>query len=168
MQLGMTIPLQKFLRRPAPPYGAPEELGFSWEIHRIIFGGLDTLVAVNAASRFCVAARGMTASDWLELTKTTADLIACGLREESIPYDKLGAYLKQAGEPVITKTHGRKPVAGLNRAVEALVNLDIPLVDDEKFQALHCHFANREVCKCAGYDKKGRPVDFMRELLEQF
>lgn len=161
MQLGMTIPLQKFLRRKAPPYGAPEDLALSWELHRIPLGGLDTLVMVNASSRFCAAARGMTASDWLDLPGMAVALIRQSFAAEGIPAAVTAAYLKCAGVPVITKTHGRRPVAGLNRVVEALVNVELPPSNAEKFQRAHSHFANREVCRCAGFKEKGRPVDFM-------
>lgn len=37
MQLGITIPLQKYLNLPKQSYGEPEYLFFCWEIHRILY-----------------------------------------------------------------------------------------------------------------------------------
>lgn len=37
MQLGITIPLQKYLNLPKKSYGEPEDLFFCWEIHRILY-----------------------------------------------------------------------------------------------------------------------------------
>lgn len=36
MQLGITIPLQKYLNLPKQSYGEPEDV-FCWEIHRILY-----------------------------------------------------------------------------------------------------------------------------------
>ena len=36
MQLGITIPLQKYLNLPKQSYGEPDDLVFCWEIHRIL------------------------------------------------------------------------------------------------------------------------------------
>jgi len=54
MELGHTIPLQKFLRIQPPPYGTDSRLFFCWELHRITLQSSDTLVAVNAGNRFAV------------------------------------------------------------------------------------------------------------------
>ena len=47
MELGHTIPLQKFLRIQPPPYGTDSRLFFCWELHRITLQSSDTLAAVN-------------------------------------------------------------------------------------------------------------------------
>ena len=52
MQLGITIPLQKYLNLPKQSYGEPEDLFFCWEIHRILYQGRDMMIAVNANNRF--------------------------------------------------------------------------------------------------------------------
>ena len=39
MQLGITIPLQKYLKVKQPPYGEPIDLFFCWELHVIRFMG---------------------------------------------------------------------------------------------------------------------------------
>ena len=54
MQLGITIPLQKFLKWKPPVYGEPENLFFCWDLHVIRFHGENTLMAVNASNAFTV------------------------------------------------------------------------------------------------------------------
>ena len=56
MQLGVTIPLQRFLRLPRPPYGEADDPLFCWEAHRVRLDGCDVLLAVNASNRFLAAA----------------------------------------------------------------------------------------------------------------
>ncbi|WP_438267029.1 DUF6933 domain-containing protein, partial [Enterocloster lavalensis] len=67
MQLGITIPLQKFLKWKPPVYGEPENLFFCWDLHVIRFHGENTLMAVNASNAFTVILRkwsGRTGKIW--------------------------------------------------------------------------------------------------------
>ena len=46
MQLGLIIPLQRFLKIPLIPYGGVCNLFYCWELHGIILQSKETLVAV--------------------------------------------------------------------------------------------------------------------------
>ena len=167
MQIGVTIPLQKFLKASSPPYGPPEDLFYCWEAHVIFFQGKETLVAVNASSRFAVVLWGMAAADWAGYPELLKEGIALGLSGEGYTDEQVQAYFKRAGRLSVTKTHGRRPVAGLNRAVERLFGLTSDADKTRKYQALHSRFANEERCSAAGFSDKGCPRDFLEEDMKR-
>ena len=39
MELGITIPLERFLKRSSPPYGAETDRRFCWDLHVIDLRG---------------------------------------------------------------------------------------------------------------------------------
>ena len=49
MEFGITIPMQRHVGLPRPPYGEVDDLLFCWEAHRIALGGCDMLLLANAA-----------------------------------------------------------------------------------------------------------------------
>jgi len=67
LQLGLTIPLQKFLGLPKPPYGELCDLFFCWELHKVPDVSRSTLIAVNASNRFALVFMGMRAGSWRRL-----------------------------------------------------------------------------------------------------
>ena len=79
MQLGITIPLQKFLKWKPPVYGEPENLFFCWDLHVIRFHGENTLMAVNASNAFTVILWKMEWADWENLEQRTLEAIRKGL-----------------------------------------------------------------------------------------
>lgn len=167
MQIGITIPLQKFLKVPSPPYGPPENLFYCWEAHVILFQGKKTLITVNASSRFAVVLWGMNAVDWSVYPELLKEGTALGFSGEGYTDAQVRAYFEKAGELCITKTHGRRPVAGLNRAVERLFGLTADVNKTRKYQALHSRFVNEERCSAAGFPDKGCPQDFLEEDMKQ-
>ena len=115
MELGHTIPLQKYLRMQPPPYGAGCPLFFCWELHRIILQSGDTLVAVNAGNRFAVVLWGMDAGAWNHYQEHFREGLEMAMESEGYTREEIRIYLKRAGKFQVTKTHGRRSVAGLNQ-----------------------------------------------------
>lgn len=163
MQLGMTIPLQTYVKAPKPPYGDREDLFFCWEIHNIILQGRSALVAVNANNRFLAVLSPMGQGDWESLAERAIEAIASGLASEGYTKEQIDGYFRLAGPVEITKTHGRKPVAGLNKAIDQLFRIPVELGTRQRFQDFHCKAVNREWYRPAGYEEYGLPVDFMEE-----
>ena len=86
-----------------------------------------------------------------------ASLAACGFAEGSID-----AYLFFGGIPVVTRTHGRRPVAFMNVLVDKLLPLALPLPSDEGEPFPHelCRLANEHMaCKAAGFEGIGLPAE---------
>ena len=161
MQLGMTIPLQNFIKAPKPPYGDMENLFFCWEVHNITLQGQSNLVVVNANNRFTAVLSPMGQEDWKQLARRVAEAIESGLGSEGYSKEQIDGYFRLAGPAEITKTHGRKPVAGLNQAIDQLFRIPVKLNTRCRFQDFHCKAVNRERYRPAGYEEYGLPVDYM-------
>jgi hypothetical protein len=163
MQLGLTIPLQKFLKLKQPPYGELIDPFFCWELHRIKHQGRSTFVAVNANNRFTLIFVGMRAADWKHLDTLVIDGLEQALLVEEYSSLQIVTYLSAAGEPEFTKTHGRKPVAGLNRMVENLWWDDNPVDSGQLFQPQLSRDMNHFLCHASGFEDYGKPWEFFRE-----
>ena len=161
MEFGITIPMQRHVGLPRPPYGEVDDLLFCWEAHRIALGGCDMLLLANASTRFAAFAC-MQPGEWRDWERSAvsalrASLAACGFAEGSID-----AYLFFGGIPVVTRTHGRRPVAFMNVLVDKLLPLALPLPSDEGEPFPHelCRLANEHMaCKAAGFEGIGLPAE---------
>lgn len=167
MQLGITIPLQKALKLPKQSYGEPEDLFFCWEVHRVKYQGRNTLVAVNANNRFGIIMSGIKASEWKELPNLVEEGIEAGMCMDGYSKKEIDAYFNIAGPAILTKTHGRKPVAGLNKAIECMNYVPESLDKQRKYQAAHCWRINRDICSPSGFEDYNYPRDFFRKDMER-
>lgn len=116
MQLGLTIPLQRYLHIRSLPYGDPLDRLYCWDLHRITLHGRGSLLAVHCASRYTFVVFDMTCADWEDLQAVAQSGIYRSLAAAGIAKGAVSAYVNKAGAPMLTKTHGRREVAFLNRA----------------------------------------------------
>lgn len=72
-----------------------------------------------------------------------------------------------AGAPKITKTHGRKPVAGLNKAIKRLDYTDEPWDLGELYQEDIYHWVNRDICSPAGFETYDHPCALLEEDMKR-
>ncbi|MDD3186630.1 MAG: hypothetical protein PHT76_15170 [Anaerostipes sp.] len=161
MQLGLTIPLQKHLKLKSLSYGDSVDLFFCWELHIIRFQRKNTLAAVNANNRFLVLMSGMKAADWKLLTKRFEEAVTAGFLSEGYTKEQIEKYFNLADEPIFTKTHGRKPVGGMNKAIDYLYYLPEPIDPEQLYQESQCRFLNRDICSPIGFEDYGYPVEFL-------
>jgi hypothetical protein len=161
----VTIPLQKFLKMKKPPYGEPADLFFCWEIHKVPELRPSTLVAVNASNRYALVFMGMKAANWKHIPEIVMDGMTRALMLDGYTSSQTETYLAAAGEPEFTKTHGKKPVAGLNRAIEMLYWINEPFDENQLFQPHISHILNKDLCHAAGFVSRdyGYPWEFFRE-----
>ena len=151
MQLGLTWPLQRFLKR-SVPYGEPIHRGLCWDAHCITLHGRRSLLLVHCESRYTCVRYDLSPTDWSHLEYLAWEEIRFGLLEAGIPAKEVTAYLRGAGEIQLTRTHGRREVAFLNRAWEDVLAADL-LVDrsNDRQPALN-HAVNSRPCRCAGQE----------------
>ena len=88
--------------------------------------------------------------------------IRLGLLDAGLEAETVDAYLTAAGEPVLTRTHGRRPVAFLNRAWEDVLALDMCLDLSAQAQPLLDHAVNLRPSRCAGFEGQDTALAFLR------
>lgn len=165
MELGLTFPLQRFLKTKPPAYGTEPDRRYCWDLHRIVLRGHGCLLAVHCHSRYTFVCCDVTASQWADLPTLFRDSLAKSLTAASFSAAQVEAYLQAAGPFTITRTHGRREVAFLNRAWDDVVALDTCLDDSTQIQPLLEHAVNTLPCRCAGREGLDAALKRMTSLL---
>lgn len=165
MELGLTIPLQRYLKREPPPRGAEADRLFCWDLHVIRLRGRESLLAVHCHSRYTFVRFGLSGREWADLSGTfyaglRGSLVAAGIGERAVE-----DYLRRAGTCMFTKTHGRREVAFLNRAWEDVMALDYCLDEGSCGQPLLDHAVNAKASRCAGGGDLAAAGERLRESL---
>lgn len=151
MELGLTFPLQRFLKIEPPPYGAELDRRFCWDLHVISLRGRKSLLAVHCHSRYAFVLFDLGATEWAELRAVFLDGLRRSLSAAGIAEHAIGNYLSQAGEAAFTRTHGRREVAFLNRAWEDVISLDYCLDEASREQPLLDRAVNLRPSRCVGF-----------------
>ena len=151
MQLGLTWPLQRRLKV-SVPYGEAIECGLCWDAHCITLLGRSSLLLVHCASRYTCVRYDLSVWDWSRLEELAFEEIRQGLLDAGIPEKQVSSYLKKAGEIQMTRTHGRREVAFLNRAWEDVLSADLLIDKSNHRQPILNHSVNDRLCRCAGED----------------
>ena len=137
MELGLTFPLQRFLGIKTPAWGTEPDRRFCWDLHVIRLRGRGCLLAVHCHSRYAFVRWDVPP-----------------LQREDIPG------LFRAGlTDSLTRTHGRREVAFLNRAWEDVLALDLCLDTERQAQPLLDRAVNTCSSRCAGFEGLGTGLE---------
>ena len=136
MELGLTIPLQRHLKIRDIPYGEESGLDFCWDLHVITLNGRASLLAVHCTSRYTFALFDLNWLEWNSLAEVFLDGLHSTFQSIGISGKVTANYLRQAGALQLTKTHGRREVAYLNRAWEDVLAFDYALDHSTRKQPL--------------------------------
>ncbi|HIT31777.1 MAG TPA: hypothetical protein IAC25_02945 [Candidatus Enterenecus stercoripullorum] len=166
MELGLTFPLQRFLKRRPPPYGTEPNRRFCWDLHVITLRGRKSLLAVHCHSRYAFVRYDVTPLQWMDLPALFREGLLDSLTAAGFSQELVANYLDWAGMMDVTRTHGRREVAFLNRAWEDVLASDLCLDTDRQAQPLLDHAVNTHPSRCAGLDGLGTGLERMAELLE--
>ena len=151
MQLGLTWPLQRLLKV-SVPYGDPISRGLCWDAHCITLYGRSSLLLVHCTSRYTCVRYDLSTLDWKRLEEIAVEEIRLGLLDAGMPEEQVAEYLQEAGEIQMTRTHGRREVAFLNRAWEDVLSADLLIDTSCQRQPVLNHAVNARLCRCAGED----------------
>ena len=124
MELGITIPMQKFLGLKRPKPGVCPDPLFCWDVHRVKLDSEHVvMLAVNASNRFAVITR-MTAATWRCWERECVSAITDALAVSGFSERVVRGYFDMAGAEedrlLVTRTHGRSSVGCLNRVVDEI------------------------------------------------
>lgn len=159
MELGLTIPLERFLRHPAPPYGQEPDRRFCWDLHSIDLRGRKSLLSVCCHSRYTFVLFDLTIAEWTDLPNTFLEGLRQSLTAIGIEKPEIDRYLLRAGACTLTKTHGRREVAFLNRAWEDVLRLEYAVDSKAKNQPFLDYGVNTRPCRCAGFEGTGTALE---------
>ena len=67
MELGLTFPLQRFLKTKTPAYGTEPDRRFCWDLHVIDLRGRKCLLAVHCHSRYTFVRYDVAPVQWADL-----------------------------------------------------------------------------------------------------
>lgn len=149
VELGLTIPLQRHLGVKAPPYGQEPDRRFCWDLHVIPLRGRPSLLAVHSFSRYTFVLYDLSPSDWDRLPEVFARGLADSLTDAGYP-PRAAQALFGSGEFPLTRTHGRREVAFLNRAWEDVMAAELALDESRSAQPLLDRVVNAKPSRCAG------------------
>lgn len=67
MELGLTFPLQRFLKMKAPDYGTQTDRRFCWDLHVIDLRGRKCLLVVHCHSRYAFVHYDAMPFQWADI-----------------------------------------------------------------------------------------------------
>ena len=159
MELGLTFPLQRFLGVKTPAYGTEPDRRFCWDLHVIDLRGRRCLLAVHCHSRYTFVRYDVPPFQWGSIPGLFQDGFLESLVAAGFPPERAKEYLRQAGGAKVTRTHGRREVAFLNRAWEDILALDTCLDTSSQPQPLLDHAVNTRPSRCVGFEGLGTGID---------
>ena len=165
MELGLTFPLQRFLKQKTPPYGTQPDRRFCWDLHVIQLRGCQCLLAVHCHSRYTFVRYDVPSLQWKDLPGLFREGLLESLTAAGFSQAQGEEYLRRAGRIELTRTHGRREVAFLNRAWEDVLELDLCMDTSRQAQPLLDHAVNTRPSRCAGFEGLGTGVERMAAVL---
>ena len=165
MELGLTFPLQRFLKCKMPDYGTEPDRRFCWDLHVIDLRGRKSLLAVHCHSRYTFVRYDVTPLQWTDVFGLFREGALESLTAAGFSRIQAEAYLRRAGNLKLTRTHGRREVAFLNRAWEDVLALDWCLDTASQAQPLLDHAVNTRPSRCVGFDGLGTGLCRMAAVL---
>ena len=159
MELGLTIPLQRFLGQKTPDYGGRTDRRLCWDLHVITLRGAKSLLAVHCHSRYTFVLYGLSRPEWERLPGTFLEGLRHSLSALGLSPRQIASCLPAGPEPVLTRTHGRREVAFLNRAWEDVLSLDWAADLSARDQPLLDRAVNEKPSRCAGFPGLGTAAE---------
>lgn len=154
IELGLTIPLQRYLHIKALPYGQEPDRRFCWDIHVITLRGCPSLLAVHCHSRYTFVLYDLSRMDWERLPDVFREGLARSLSAAGFPAEAADL-LHGSGQLLFTKTHGRREVAFLNRAWDDVMAGELALDESTQSQPLLDQIVNAKPSRCVGFEGLG-------------
>ena len=167
MELGLTFPLQRFLKMKTPACGTEPDRRFCWELHVIDLRGRRCLLSVHCHSRYTFVRYDVSPLQWTDIPGLFREGLIDSLSAAGFSSNRVEKYLHQAGRMEITRTHGRREVAFLNRAWEDVLALDLCLDASAQAQPLLDHGVNTRPGRCAGFEGLGTGLERMAAIWEK-
>lgn len=167
MEIGATKAVQDRLKTIQINDASDASLVFCWDTHLAKIQRRNVLFIVNASSRFTIAMTDIEPRNWKNYNLYVTSVIRGVMLDMGYSEEQIKQYFKLSGAVTVTKTHGRKSVAGINRMVLVAEWIDVGLEKDIKYQRELSEALNEDICKPAGHDDYAYPIEFFTSDMEQ-
>lgn len=165
MELGYTLPLQKRLKMELPSSKSPIAPFFCWAVHTLTVQGRKAVLAMNRDARYSILLYGMKAADWVHLPGLVQNEIKAAILREGLSEYETVRYFTLSGPLKLSTANGTNLIAGLNWAMQTLLQQS-SLLDKSRFsQPQVTHIMNDEIYYASEFSKSGTPREF---FLDEF
>ena len=166
IELGLTIPLQRHLRIKALLDRQEPDRRFCWDLHVIPLRGQPSLLAVHCHTRYTFVLYDLNRLEWERLPDVFLDGLRLSLSSAGFPAETTKE-LCSLELPLLTRTHGRREVAFLNRAWEDVIAAELALDESNQSQPLLEQIVNAKPSRCVGTGGLGMAAERLLDMLSQ-
>ena len=149
MEIGATKAVQDRLKTTKIAESKGVSLVFCWDTHLTKIKGRNVLFIVNYYAMYI------------------SRVIHGVMQEMGYSEEQIAQYFKMSGDMIVTKTHGKKSVGGINRMVTDAQYFDKKLEKDTKYQWELSEYLNRDICQPEGFDAYGYPSELFKLDMER-
>ena len=152
MEIGATKAVQERLKTTKINEIKETSLVFCWDTHLAKIKRRNVLFIVNASNRYTIAMTDIEPRNWNYYTWYISRVIHGVIQQMGYSEGQIEQYFRMSGDMIVTKTHGKKSVGGINRMV----------TDAQYFEYL-----NRDICQPEGFDAYGYPSELFKLDMER-
>lgn len=167
MQIGLTGIVKKRVKNSGLSAAEGEDLVYCWDTHLIKSGNRNVLLVVNASSRYGIAMTDIEPGNWNYFLSYISRVIYLAMEAEGYSKEQIQKYFQLAGNFVLTKTHGRKTVGGINRISMCTDLFGQPLTKSAKYQRELSEYLNRDICCPPGFQDYGFPNELLYKDMQR-
>lgn len=117
MEIGATKVVQERLKTTKIDDIKDASIMFCWDTHLAKIKGRNVLFIVNASNRYTIAMTDIEPRNWKYYIMYISRVIYGVMQEMGYSEEQIAQYFNMSGDMVVTKTHGKKSVGGINRMV---------------------------------------------------
>ena len=166
MEIGLTSRMRKQCKITKLPESTQENLFYSWDVNIDKYKNRNVLFIANANNRLGCIICSMKPSAYKNLTDYVTKWIRELLLLQGYTEIEVAEYMTKAGEPLLTKTHGKKAICAMNQAFPDVIWSDYDIDGSEELQMQINIWINEILGKSAGYnDEYYHPCNtFMQDM----
>ena len=167
MEIGATKVVQERLKTTKIDDTKDASLVFCWDRHLAKIKGRNVLFIVNASNRYTIAMTDIEPRNWKYYTTYISRVIYGVMLEMGYFEEQIAQYFKRSGNIIVTKTHCKKSVGGINRMVMDAQCFDKKLDKEAKYQWELSEYLNSDICQPEGFDAYGYPSELFKLDMER-
>lgn len=167
MEIGATKAVQGRLKITKIDEIKDASLVFCWDTHLTKLKGRNVLFIVNASNRYTIVMTDIEPRNWNYYTLYIGRVIHNVMQKMGYSEEQIAQYFKMSGDIVVTKTHGKKSVGGINRMVTDAQYFDKKLEKEAKYQRELSEYLNKDICQPEGFEVYGYPSELFKLDMER-